>query len=163
MTDVDLAALSAAAYTAAPTWAADDVHAVRTGALIAFRDTVPTSMAVWWRDFDAVPIHNVELGWCHEGFFDGAQAVLPAILPDLDGPVTVTGHSLGGALAALTVASLVATGRAVARLVTFGAPRAGGSGVARCSARRRCDSTASATSRCRSCPGCPTFWSTPYN
>jgi len=40
-------------------------------------------------------------------------------------PVYLTGHSLGGALATITGAVMVARGKSPAGLTTFGAPRAG--------------------------------------
>jgi fermentation-respiration switch protein FrsA (DUF1100 family) len=126
VTDADLAALSAAAYTAPAAWAAGDVAATLTGNVVAFRGTVPDCLADWLRDFDAVPVDDADLGWCHAGFRDGARAVFPAILAGTTGPLVLTGHSLGGALAVLTAALLRAAGQPVAELVTFGAPRAGG-------------------------------------
>lgn len=127
--DGHLAALSASAYTATPTWVADDVHALYSCGVLAFRGTVPTSISDWLRDFDALPVDDSSIGWCHQGFRDGTFLVLPAILRGLDAttPIVLTGHSLGGALAVVTAALLVSIKRPVAKVVTFGAPRAVGS------------------------------------
>ncbi len=129
-TDRDLCALAAAAYTSAPTWRAGDVHAVCTGPVIALRGTVPDSMADWCRDFDALPVHDQVLGWCHQGFLDGARAILPAVLDSAQGRLTLVGHSLGGALALLLAGLLVGYGVPVVAVVAFGAPCAGGRGLA---------------------------------
>ena len=128
MTDDALATLCAAAY--APQWdfASGDVHARRAGNVVAFRGTDPDCVADWLRDLEAVPWLNRHIGWCHAGFLDGALLALPW-LRGLPHPLVLTGHSLGGALAVLSAALLVATGVPVAAMVTFGAPRAGGDGV----------------------------------
>lgn len=126
MTDFDLCRLAAATYTDAPTWQAGDVAAVRTGDVIAFRGTEPASWADWLRDFDAIPVWDQALGWCHQGFLDGARAIWPLL--DVNGmrSLTLTGHSMGGALAILTAAKLITAGMRVDAVVTFGAPRCGG-------------------------------------
>jgi hypothetical protein len=130
LTDSQIAALAAAAYTAAPTWQAGDVHAVRVDVpdltVVAWRGTVPTSLDDWLRDVDAVPTWHPQLGICHRGFLTGAEALMPAILADTAGDTLVmTGHSLGGALAIAGTGLAVAAGRSPAGLVTFGAPRVG--------------------------------------
>lgn len=53
------------------------------------------------------------------------EAIEAALRRDGDGPVVVTGHSLGGGLATLAGLILHARGIAVEVVVTFGAPRVG--------------------------------------
>ena len=66
----------------------------------------------------------------HRGFRAAATAMVPAIEQALSGhagPVLVTGHSLGGAMAALAAHSLATgRGRSVTAVYTFGMPRLGG-------------------------------------
>ena len=67
----------------------------------------------------------------HAGFADQLEAVWDDVLRDLEtgrGPVVISGHSLGGALATLAACRLArgpAAGRHPCRLLTFGAPRVG--------------------------------------
>lgn len=131
MNDPTICQLAAAAYLAAPTWASDDVHAVRTDfdgllTVIAFRGTVPSLLRDWLRDLNIIPTWRKRIGWCHRGFMQGAELVFPALLAGTAGrQVILTGHSLGGALAVATAALLTRAGRPPAALVTFGAPRVG--------------------------------------
>lgn len=61
----------------------------------------------------------------HRGFQEDAATILADALPHLrpDMPVRVTGHSLGGAAAAILANYLDALGFQVTRVVTFGQPR----------------------------------------
>lgn len=126
MSDFELAGLAAGAYAVPASYAAGDVAAVRTGNVVAFRGTRPDALADWLRDLDAVPVYDQVLGYCHRGFIDGARATLPLILADRAVPLLLVGHSLGGALALLTAALLLAERRPVLGVATFGAPRAAG-------------------------------------
>jgi pimeloyl-ACP methyl ester carboxylesterase len=92
---------------------------------VAFRGTVPTNLSDWLRDLDCFPKTNDHMGIFHQGFLNGAMAGLGGTLRALGGRgATLVGHSLGGALAALTAALLRVQDLPVARLVTFGCPRA---------------------------------------
>jgi len=70
-------------------------------------------------------------GRVHEGFLEELRAVQAEVVLELfkhggrDTPVVVTGHSQGGAEAALATRALQAGGFNVAETYTFGAPRAG--------------------------------------
>ncbi len=136
--DRELAALAAAAYVDAPSCAAGDVHACLTeredALVVAFRGTVPTNWADWWRDFQAWPHaarDHPDLGPCHDGFLSGVEAIWPLLRPLLvDRRVVVTGHSLGGALALVAGALLASAGARPVQLATFGAPKAGGAKLA---------------------------------
>ena len=132
ISDTQLCAAAAAAYVSPATFAVSDIHAVVTAVggltVVAFRGTVPTSWRDWFRDVDAVPtpvMDHPRLGLCHRGFMGGAEAILPMLLPILNGPFALTGHSLGGALAVSAAALLADLGRPPVVLTTFGAPRVG--------------------------------------
>lgn len=137
MTDFDLCKFAAATYTDTPTWQVGDVAAFRYDGVLAFRGTEPENVADWIRDFDAFPVWDSVLGWCHRGFRDGSRAIWPLL--DFNGMqrIVVTGHSMGGAFAIQTAARLVASGMHVDAVVTFGAPRCIGSQGARLLAKAR--------------------------
>lgn len=125
MTYHALAALCAASYGTPWAWSVADVHARRDGNVVAIPGTDPECLADWLRDLDAVPVWDRQIGYVHQGFRDGALLILPW-LRGIDRPLTLTGHSMGGAIAILAAAYLRAGGVPVAGVVTFGAPRAGG-------------------------------------
>lgn len=87
----------------------------------------------WLLDFLAIPgTDNAQdpayarMGPVHSGFLIGALALLPAVKADLAGkPYSLTGHSLGGALALLVGALMVQDGHPPDQIVTFGAPKVG--------------------------------------
>ena len=77
------------------------------------------------RDLRAWPRWFVTVGICHSGFGWGGTAVAERVLKAVRGDdrlMTVIGHSLGGAMALIVAARLIAAGKRV-RVVTFGAPR----------------------------------------
>ena len=93
------------------------------GTLIAFRGS--DSAEDWLRDLDAIPVNHKTLGYVHAGFMDGMEEFAGAVGPIVRGPVTLTGHSLGAARAALLAAMLVLDGKPPSRVVLFGCPRPG--------------------------------------
>jgi predicted lipase len=132
ISDAALCASAAAAYTQPAIIAVGDVHAVITMldgiTIVAFRGTVPTSWTDWFRDFAAWPDRIADhpaIGFCHDGFISGAEAILPLLNTALVGSYALTGHSLGGALAIAAGALLTDCGKPPLRLTTFGAPRVG--------------------------------------
>lgn len=133
MTDLDLCHVAQLAYTSPPTYKFGDVQVLLKWAapkepVVAFKGT--SSPLDWLRDLDSVPMAHPKLGLCHRGFLLGALEALEAIQEAAKGcPVVLTGHSLGGALAALTGALLGSVGSPVAQVVTFGCPRVGFQGV----------------------------------
>jgi len=92
-------------------------------AFVAFAGTDPIVLADWVADFDIRP----HLG-STEGFSLALRDTMPQIrdvLKRVSKPVFVTGHSLGGALAALAAQDLATGGAAVMAVCTYGMPRPG--------------------------------------
>lgn len=75
-------------------------------------------------------------GRLHRGFCEELQRVLPQLTDELNGrsallgakPIVLTGHSQGGAIAAIATAALPVVGIAVDESFTFAAPRPGDRG-----------------------------------
>jgi len=96
------------------------------------------SLLDWLQNLRFVTVHPDVTDWrgqVHKGFFDEVQAVLPAILTELRSHlarpenrgkrVYVTGHSQGGAEAALATRWLELSGIRPTAAYTFAAPRSG--------------------------------------
>ena len=105
------------------------VEKTSNGLVVAFRGTEGAEDLI--TDLRASPWYAKEMGvWCHAGFLKS----LRPLLKSLDRPVfrakkvTLTGHSLGGAMAQIYAAYLVKKGLNP-DLTTFGAPRAGMQGL----------------------------------
>lgn len=92
------------------------------GTAVAFRGTA--NVQGWLRDLDVLPKSHPLLGYCHRGFLAGGVRLWQHLEPP-EGRIVLTGHSLGGALAAIVGALRIASGVRVDELVTFGAPRPG--------------------------------------
>lgn len=94
--------------------------------LIAFRGSVTPHD--WMIDAEALPSKkDEELGYCHSGFVESVDEILPHFEMFLahSTPVYITGHSLGGADAVGLAVKLHLHGYNVKRVVTFGAPKFG--------------------------------------
>lgn len=139
-TDYHCAAASAAAYDATDFAASGcEIRLVEDEdyLLIAFRGTTFDGLDIL-RDLRGIPWTSPSLGFAvHSGFLHGAIAIYPALKPRLvkeqaaGRRIFLTGHSKGGAEAVL-IAALMARSPDLAppdRLVTFGAPRVGFSGL----------------------------------
>lgn len=130
MDALSVARLCQAAYTAAPDISRGDVvrAIVRDlpggGAVIAFQGTANGPQAL--ADLDMGPMIVPGVGGVHAGFWLAAQAVAEQVAAvAARGPLVLTGHSLGGALAVASAALLHLVGRTPGALITFGAPKVG--------------------------------------
>ena len=83
------------------------------------------------RDLRILPWWMSELGWVPAGFAKAARRLMPKCLSecmarDIDEKeITLTGHSLGGAVALIVGALMVRDEIYPRQVVTFGAPRCG--------------------------------------
>ena len=83
------------------------------------------------RDLRILPWWMSELGWVPAGFAKAARRLMPKCLSecmarDIDEKeITLTGHSLGGAVALIVGALMVRDEIKPKQIVTFGAPRCG--------------------------------------
>jgi triacylglycerol lipase len=99
----------------------------RGAIIIAFAGTDPVSLANWISDFDL----GITRSGAANGFAEAAQSVWPRIEDLLRtrgeaGPIFVTGHSLGAALAAITASNIETAFPGRLRAVfAFGMPRTG--------------------------------------
>lgn len=104
-------------------------------AILSFRGTMPKNVTDWFTDASVSPMQFRELGVVHGGFYRNVVAMWPAIWARLDEfigqkleALYITGHSLGGAMAALAAMTLrydeeYARARPLLRGVyTFGQP-----------------------------------------
>lgn len=98
-------------------------------AIVAFRGTQPDSFRDLLVDARFRPVRWPSAGWVHAGFRDALLSIVGPIETWLATvgatALTITGHSLGGALA-----TLAASRQPHADLVTFGSPRVGDSAFA---------------------------------
>lgn len=101
--------------------------------VLVFRGTLTEGAAGfldWLNDLRAELVFRPAYpGLVHAGFAASLDNLLP-LLPRFSGPLAVTGHSKGGALAVLMGLRLAQRGASV-RVVTFGAPRVGNDQLAR--------------------------------
>ena len=90
--------------------------------VIAFPGTV--SLDGWLLDFSAYPKNFGPLGYLHEGFGDGALKLWSSLREKLstEKPLTLAGHSLGGAIAQ-GIGAWAGLNGFKFRLITWGTPR----------------------------------------
>ncbi len=104
--------------------------------MIVFRGTEPTNLQDWMTDLKIRKKPGL-YGKVHRGFLKGFQVIWPEIRAKVKEwqiqaqSLWLTGHSLGGALATLAMASLGEEAKPVHGLYTFGQPRVGGKTFAR--------------------------------
>lgn len=109
-------------------WQYDDVIVAHRA--IGDDDTLTfmgSKMAIdWMRDAAAAaPYWDSEIGFVPLGFWIGIDAVLAEVQGVITQPLTVQGHSLGGARARVAVAKMLCRNIPVKRLCVFGSPKAG--------------------------------------
>lgn len=128
MTPRDFALLAQEAYDAPPDIGQIDsasraiVRQTPGGLVIAFRGSDDADS--WETDFDAVPMDVPGVGKMHRGFWLAWQAIAVDVLAAIDGkPVTLVGHSLGGALALCAAIDMAISGNPPAAVYGFEAPR----------------------------------------
>ncbi len=85
----------------------------------------------WIRDAEGFPWWDDEIGFCHAGFLTDMDAVLAEISQVITLPVTIQGHSLGGARARIAAAKMIYRKQAVKRLCVFGSPKPGFANIRR--------------------------------
>lgn len=124
----DFALLAQEAYTAAPDIGQADsasraiVRQTAAGLVVAFRGS--DNERSWAADFDAVPMAVAGVGELHRGFWLAWQAISVDVMAAIDGkPVTLVGHSLGGALALMAAVEMTVGGNPPAAVYGFEAPR----------------------------------------
>lgn len=128
MTPRDFALLAQEAYTAKPDIGVEDsasraiVRRTAAGLCVAFPGS--DNVDCWGADFDIVPVEVPGAGQIHGGFWRAWQAIAGPVLAAVgEQPVTLAGHSLGGALAVCAAVSLVLSGKPPAAVYGFEAPR----------------------------------------
>lgn len=129
MTDLELVRAAADTYDPAASWDrvwnADGVWMFYRPTVLAFRGS--KTPEDWIRDLGALPSYESDIGFVESGFMLGMRGALrewrreyPSVRP------WITGHSLGGAHAAIMAAILVSLkGILPQGLVVFGCPRPG--------------------------------------
>jgi triacylglycerol lipase len=128
MTPRDYAILAQQAYSTAPDIGKADSASraiVRTTAdrlCVAFPGS--DDLDCWLADFDALTVSVPGAGDVHRGFWDAWQAIAPAVLATIgDQSVTLTGHSMGGALAIMAAITLTLAGKPPVAVHCFEPPR----------------------------------------
>lgn len=128
MTPRDFALLAQEAYSAPPDIGQLDsasraiVRQTPGGLVVAFRGS--DNRACWEADFDAFPMDVDGIGKLHRGIWRAWEAISRPVLAAIDGkPVTLVGHSLGGALALMCAIEMTVSGNAPAAVWGFEPPR----------------------------------------
>lgn len=127
MTPRDFALLAQEAYTAAPDIGKADsasraiVRQTAAGLVVAFRGSDDEES--WLTDFDIELIDVPGAGRLHRGFWRAWKTIAVDVLAAIDGkPVTLVGHSLGGALALMAAIEMTISGNPPAGVYGFEAP-----------------------------------------
>jgi predicted lipase len=123
----DYALLAQEAYSVAPDIGKVDgasraiVRQTAAGLVVAFRGSDDEDS--WLTDFDAVPMNVPGVGEVHRGFWQAWKVIAVDVLAAIDGkPVTIVGHSLGGALALMAAIEMVISGNPPSAVYGFEAP-----------------------------------------
>ena len=133
LSDLHIAQICNQLYFPSPQgfWSAEFPH---DGGYAALRREPGYDVAVWrgsvtpidWLDdFDSLPVLDPVLGWVHQGFRAGVEAVQAQLDKAVTQPLIITGHSLGAAHAWLHAGLRITSGQQVSRVVVMGSPRPG--------------------------------------
>jgi len=124
----DFALLAQEAYTAAPDIGKADsasraiVRKTAAGLVVAFPGS--DNLDCWLTDFDITRLAVPGIGVVHQGFWQAWRAVAIDVLAAVNGqPVTLVGHSLGGAIALMAATDMMQSGIRPAAIYGFEAPR----------------------------------------
>lgn len=124
----DFALLAQESYNVAPDIGQVDtasraiVRQTPGGLVIAFRGS--DNRACWEADFDAFPMDVDGIGKLHRGIWRAWESMSDAVLAAIGGkPVTLVGHSLGGALALMCAIQMTVSGNSPAAVWGFEPPR----------------------------------------
>ena len=124
----DFALLAQEAYNVVPDIGQVDtasraiVRQTPCGLVVAFRGS--DNRACWEADFDAFPMDVDGIGRLHRGIWQAWEAMSEAVLAAINGkPVTLVGHSLGGALALMCAIQMTVSGNPPAAVWGFEPPR----------------------------------------
>jgi triacylglycerol lipase len=124
----DYALLAQEAYSAAPDIGKADsasraiVRTTAAGLCIAFPGT--DNADCFEADFDIELVSVPGIGKVHRGFWQATQAISADVMAAIgDKPVTLVGHSLGGAISILMASALVLAGKPPAAVYAFEPPR----------------------------------------
>eukprot|EP01031_Cornospumella_fuschlensis_P040426 gene40426-49267_t len=107
----------------------------RNEIIVSFSGTDPLSIQDWIDDLDFIKTAYPYCNGCevHEGFYNAFLSVRDQVVNSVKGfkntygsaTLTVTGHSLGAAMAAHCAAELVHTGYNITTVYSYGMPRVG--------------------------------------
>jgi triacylglycerol lipase len=128
MTPRDFALIANEAYTATPDIGVADsasraiVRQTAAGLVVAFPGS--DNIESWLHDFDILTVKVEGVGDVHAGFWSAWSAIAAPVMAAIgDKPVTLVGHSLGGALAICAAVSLKLTGKPPVYVYGFEPPR----------------------------------------
>lgn len=128
MSPRDFALLAQEAYTAAPDIGIADsasraiVRQTEAGLVVAFRGSDDEES--WLTDFDIEVMNVPGVGDIHRGFWTAYQAIAADVVKAVgDKPATLTGHSLGAALATCCAVALVLASKPPVAVYAFESPR----------------------------------------
>ncbi|WCM21339.1 lipase [Paraburkholderia bryophila] len=124
----DYALLAQEAYSAKPDIGIADsasraiVRQTADGLCIAFRGS--DDLDSWLHNLDSVPVSVTGMGAVHRGFHCAWSDMSAGIIGAIgDKPVTLIGHSLGGAICLLAAAALTLAGKPPVAVWAFEPPR----------------------------------------
>jgi len=122
------ALLAQEAYAAKPDIGAADsasraiIRNTADGLVVAFPGS--DNFSCWEADFDAEPVEVGGVGKLHRGFWSSWQTIAADVMKAIDGqPVSLVGHSLGGAIAVCAAVSLVLAGKPPIAVYAYEPPR----------------------------------------